>query len=162
MTTKQTQRWLMGGALALTLAGLGILVCVLSVSIHVPVPHLPDSGGGLAANASLSDGLQGGCLTPQQLQAFAAINLRRPLKDPPPVVVAPIPMQARLLGTIFEPGNPGQSQALFRLADGSQRLFKAGQRFDEPGGVIVIKQVGDQTASVEYRDEQRDLKVEAP
>lgn len=148
--------------MAFALAGLALLGWALLVSISVPVSAMDDGGDQPAGNASASDRSPGSGLTKEQLQVFAAINLRRPLQDPPPVVVAPPPMQARLLGTIYEPANPDQSRALFQLGDGSQRFFKAGQQFNEPGGVVIVKHVGDQAASVEYRDEQRELKVGSP
>lgn len=152
----------MTGSSALTLAGVAVVGWALLTSIHVSIPDIADANRQSDAAVAVDDGSQGSGLTLEQIQAYATINLRRPLKDPPPVVVAPIPIQARLLGTIFEPSNPDQSQALFQLSDGSQRFFKAGQQFTEPGGVIVVKRVGDQSASVEYRDEQRDLTVGAP
>jgi len=148
--------------MAFALAGLALLGWALLVSINVPLSDTDGGGDQSVGSASASDRSQGSGLTPEQLQVFVAIDLRRPLKDPPPVVVAPPPMQARLLGTIYEPANPSQSQALFQLGDGSQRFFRAGQQFNEPGGVVVIKHVGDQVASVEYRDEQRELKVGSP
>lgn len=162
MTHKQIQHWLMRGACAFALVGLVVLAWVTFVSIDVQVKDTQGSNQLQAEDGSATGNSQGNTPSLQQLQVFASIDLRRPLKDPPPVKIAPPPMQARLLGTIYEPSNPDQSQALFRMADGVQRFYKAGQTFNEPGGAVVIKRVGDQIAWVEYRDEQRELTVSSP
>lgn len=160
MTNKQLQRWQRIGGFAPLLAGLCAVAWVILVPIEVSIPQTTAGGGEQPLGTSASNEMYGQSLTADQLQDFSTIRLRRPLKDPPRVVVAPPPMRARLLGTIYQPGHPEESQALFQLIDGSQRFFKVGQQFDEPGGAVVIKHVGDHTASVEYRDEQRELKVE--
>lgn len=162
MTQKQIQRWLLRSAGVLTLGGLAILGWVLIVSIDVPVKKKEGIGTPVQGDGPGTDGQRGDGPSLEELQALASIDLRRPLKDPPPVKVTPPPMQAKFMGTIFEPVNPDQSQALFRMADGSQRFFKAGQAFQEPGGPVLVKEVGDQMVVIVYRDEQRELTVMNP
>lgn len=162
MTHKQIQHWLMRGAFAFALLGFSMFAWVTFVPINVQVQDAKDTNHLQTGDGSATGNGQGNAPSLQQLQVFASIDLRRPLKDPPPVQVTPPPMQARLLGTVYEPSNPDQSQALFRMADGVQRFFKAGQTFTEPGGAVVVKRVGDQIAWIEYRDEQRELTVSSP
>ncbi|MGB0769092.1 MAG: hypothetical protein ACPGYV_15470 [Phycisphaeraceae bacterium] len=159
MTHKQTQQWLTRGALAMMIAGACAVAWVALVSAEVSVSTEPAGVEGVGGDANDRDGAAGSGPTLQELRLFATKDLRRPLKDPPPVRVAPPPMQASLLGTIYEPARPEQSQALFRLFNGTQQFFKAGQEFSEPGGTVVVLEVGDQVARVEYREEERELRV---
>lgn len=162
MTQKQIRRWLICGGGAWSLAGLGVLGWALLVSIHIPVKQADGAAQAMRVDeVDHRDGQDDG-LNLQSLQSLTRINLRRPLRDPPPVQVAPPPMQAKLMGTIYEPSSPAQSQALFRLGDGTQRFFQAGQRFQEAGGTVFIQHVGDQITTIEYRNERRDLTVTNP
>lgn len=162
MTTKQTKRWLMICTAALALAGPVVFACCLFIPVSLSAPESKEQDGLSTSDDSSTDHMRGRGPTLQQLNVFKTADLRRPLKDPPPVQIKPPPMQAKLLGTIYEPDNPGQSQALFRLADGAERFFKAGQQFSEPGGVVDIKRVDDQSVLIEYQKEQRELKVGSP
>lgn len=160
MTTKQIKQGLVGGSAALLLGAVVVLAWGVLVPVRVDVPapsvaKLPDKplDGG--------NSLAGALPTPDALSALGAIDLRRPLKDPPPVVVTPPPLAAQLRGTIYESANPDQSMAMFKLQDGSERWFRAGQQFDDPVGKVMINRVGDQRVTVTYRGKERELVAEA-
>jgi len=88
----------------------------------------------------------------RDLQRLAQLNLRRRLHDPPPppppsrpTVAPPPPLDFRLTGTICE---PGYSQAMIQLSDGSSELKSVGDTIanakitDIQEGRITVKYFG--------------------
>lgn len=150
----------LGGVAAMLLALL-LLMWGLLLPVRVPVPEQARGSAGRDAATSGLDAAQRG---PEldALQAVAMIDLRRPLRDPPPPVVVATPMQARFVGTIYQPAEPGQSLAIFSFPDSTQRSFKAGQQFDDPAGTVSVKQVGDRTVTIELSGEERELTATTP
>lgn len=75
-----------------------------------------------------------------RLAAACAIDLRRPLYDPPPPKPVPPPppppeppLAVKLSGTVIEPG--GYSRAMLRSPDGKLQMAKVG---DDCGGAKVV------------------------
>ena len=162
MTTKHMKRWLNLGGGLLVLASVLVLAC----GILMPLRSPPEDRREAEESGLKPDGSD---LTPEQrgpsldaLQAITSLELRRPLRDPPPPEVVRTPLQARLAGTMYEPNAPDRSTALFQLADGSQRLMKVGEEFADPAGDVTIKQVGDQRVVIDVGGEERELMAGSP
>lgn len=161
MTTKQIKRWMnLGGAAALCAAA-AVLAWGFLLPLHVPA-SASSAARPVAQNAGSSN------LSPAQrgpsldvLQSAAAIDLRQPLRDPPPPIITPPPMQARFVGTIYQANDIDNSLAIFRFPDNSERLFKAGQQFNDPAGQVTIKRVGDQAVVIELQGKEQELGVAA-
>jgi hypothetical protein len=160
MTSKQIKRVLgLGAAGALSLA-----LWVLAWGVLWParvVEPAAEGAGTTRANASAGDVSQSGP-TLDELRALGALDLRRPLRDPPPIVVTPPPLSAVLLGTVQDSADPSQSMAYFRLADNTERWFKPGQQFQDPAGTVTVDAVGNQKATVTYRDTRHDITANTP
>ena len=162
MTTKQIKRWMNLGGVVVGLAGLAVLAWGFAAPPHVPVPELVQAGSssGTLEAKQQTDAQRGP--TRQALQTIAVIDLRKPLRDPPPKAVARVALQAQLVGTLYEPSDPDASTALIRLADGNQRLLKRGEKFSDPAGLVMIKSVGDQLVVIDLAGEERELKAATP
>ncbi|MFN3166627.1 MAG: hypothetical protein ACE37H_06140 [Phycisphaeraceae bacterium] len=161
MTTKQTQRVLKWGAVSV----LGLALWVLGWGVLSPARVAEPTakpGGTTRTNAADPADASTRGPTLQQLHGLGALDLRRPLRDPPPVVVTPPPLSARLLGTVQDAADPGQSMAYFRLSDGTERWVKPGQRFEDPAGTVTVDAVGNQQATVTYRETQHELTASTP
>lgn len=161
MTTKQTQRVLGIAAGVAVLAALGVLAWGVFVPARVVVPD-GDRRGALRSSPSDAADASGQAPSLAQLQQLGSIDLRRPLRDPPPIVVTPPPLTARLTGTVYDPTHPDQSMAIFKLADNTERWFKPGQQFPDPAGEVTLDAIADQKATVTYRGQKRELSVNTP
>lgn len=161
MTTKQNQRVLMVAAITMILAALCVLAWGVWVPSNVEVPSATHTDIS-QANPSGQDGGANQDPSLAELQQLGSIDLRRPLRDPAPVVVAAIPLQARLIGTVEDSGNPAESMAIFKLSNGTERWFKPGQQFDDPAGQVTVDTVGRQKVAVTYQGQQRELSVNTP
>jgi len=92
-----------------------------------------------------------------QLQSLASLPLRRPLRDPDkPQAAQKMPLRARLVGTVNE---PGRSLAIFKLASGEHRFVPVDAQFDDPAGKVTVKQIDEQKVTVEYAGETQQLTV---
>lgn len=161
MTLKQTKRVLSGGALL----AFALALCVLGWGVLSPARVVEPSAKPVdAARATAGRADDGSARVPtlDELRALGALDLRRPLRDPAPVVVAPPPLTAKLLGTVQDSADPGASMAYFRLFDGTERWVKPGQQFQDPAGTVTVDAVGNQKATVTYRDTQHELTVNTP
>lgn len=155
MTTKQIKNGLVTGAAAALVAALAVAGWALLVPVSVSVSG-NNGDGAVVARANAPGGrLQ--LPTPQQLAQLATLDLRRPLKDKPVMIKAPPPLAAKLVGTIYEPANPGQSAAIFMLNGGAQGMFKAGDAFNDPTGEVKVLEIGDKRVTIHYRGQQREL-----
>lgn len=161
MTSKQIKQALMISTALLLVGTLALVVWAVSVSVDVSEPKT-DSAELQQAKSSTDDHRRQGVPSLEALQVLGAIDLRRPLRDPPAVVITPAPLTAQLLGTMYEQANPDQSMAMFKMADQSVRWFKAGQTFQDPVGEVTVSVVSDQTVKVVYREQERELVVNRP
>jgi hypothetical protein len=129
---------------ALTAAGVGaaVFAAVMPLSAH------PFLGGSIKSPRAMTDRSR---YTPLSFQNVAALNLRRPLDNPPilpsisskatPLASAPAaPAPCKLVGTIDE---PGRSLALFEDAAGHRLLKSVGQNVD--GAVVLTVAAGQAT-----------------
>jgi hypothetical protein len=110
-------------------------------------------------------------LTPEQIDAVAALDLRRPLFDPPPAppaiegptVAAAEPEPATLAGTVIEPGH---SYAIFVTPAGTNEVRTVGE---STSGREVLRiednqvtlRAGDRTTVVRVRKHPEDAAEEA-
>ena len=161
MTTKQIKRWMNLGGGLLALGSLVVLAWGIVMPLRTPAENRPETeaSGLKALGPELTPAQRGPTL--DALQTIASLELRRLLRDPPPTAIVTTPLQARFEGTFYEPSNPGASTALFKLADGSQRLLKAGEQFSDPAGTVTVKRVGDQSVVIDLAGEERELKATA-
>lgn len=161
MTTRQIKSRL----LLATAAMLVVALCAAGWALWVPVEvnARKPSPTALARASQGGPGEQRDTLpTLEQLRAMARKDLRRPLKDPPPPEPPPpVPLQAKLLGVIFEPEDPGQSMAMFKLSDGTERWLKAGQVFEDPVGRVEVTRVRDRSVTVTYKGQATELSVDS-
>ncbi len=162
MTTKQIKRWMNLGGGLLALGSLVVLAWGIVVPLRSPVDDRSETeASGLEVlGPELTPAQRGPAL--DALQSIALLELRRPLRDPPPLMIVTTPLQARFEGTFYEPSNPDASTALFKLADGSQRLLKAGEQFSDPAGTVTVNRVGDQSVLIDLAGEERELKATTP
>lgn len=159
MTTRQIKQRLVLATAALLLASAGALAWALLVPVEVTGSVGSLSDGRVAS----SDDSEPGADKPpplDKLRVLGRIDLRRPLKDPPPPPPPPpVPLRAKLLGTIYEPKQPDNSMAMFKLADGSEQWVTAGQSFSDPVGQVKVVKIGDQTVTLFYKDQESELTV---
>jgi hypothetical protein len=89
-----------------------------------------------------------------------ALDLQRPLFDPPPPPVPtpppPPPLTAKLQGTIIE---PGYSRAIFTTPSGQTQLLAVGQTVEGGAQVLAIER---DLVRVRYLDREMELRVESP
>lgn len=161
MTTKQIKRGMTAGAVGVLLLAVGVVAWAALTPVAVPVSARPaaDTGGDTPHQAQRPTDNPP---TLAELSALSAIDLRRPLHDKPVIPPPPTPLRARLKGTMYELTSPEKSMAIFILADGSEKWFRAGQTFDDPAGEVTVQSVGDQKAKVRYRGEERELVAGSP
>lgn len=162
MTTKQIKLCLLAGAVLTTALALG----VLAWAVFVPL-SMPDGQRLMATRASNSGAAAPPVAGPpapsrQALRAIADTPLRQPLKPPVVVAQAKPELAAVLRGTAYEPRRPGQSLAVFRLADGTEQWFSIGESFNDPIGRVTVKQIEDQKVTIEYGGAEHELKKTDP
>lgn len=161
MTIKQLKRSINLSAAALACVALAVLAWGVLAPVRVVVPATPGaSASSPRASSALSDEQRGPTL--DQLRTIAAVNLRQPLRDPPPQIIEKPTMQAKFVGTINDQAHPDQSLAIFRLPDNSEHLLKAGQQISDPAGLIVLKRVGDQVVWIELDGQPQELQANSP
>lgn len=161
MTTKQTKRLMVAGSAVACAAAVAVLLWGLLVPIGSATDSTSASGSTGDPQPTTENAANKGP-TMAELRELASINLRRPLRDqevaPPP----PVPLSAKLIGTMYESSNPSQSMAVFKLSDGSEKWFKAGQTFDDPAGEVTVREVNNQKATVSYRGAEQELVAGKP
>ncbi len=99
-------------------------------------------------------------LAPEAYAVIYQTDLRRPLFDPPPAIVAatqkaPVQMPIHLVGTILD-NEKGFSYAIFRRANGDVKMIGVGEWLD---GVEVIS-VSESSATVRAAGEVKTMIVE--
>ena len=94
-----------------------------------------------------------------ELRQVMQVDLRRSLRDPPPLpppalpVARPFPpLDIKLAGTIVEPGH---SQAMIQLSDGSVQFKSIG----DSAGDAVIQQIEEGSVTVEFHGQIVNLTV---
>lgn len=103
----------------------------------------------------------------RRLRGLASLDLRRPLFAPekPPADTSPDNANQRpalsieLLGTIDEPGH---AYAIVSYPGSPGELRGVGERFDTPAGPVTIVEITARRAILQYRGEQRELKMPEP
>ena len=164
--------WLAAGVLA---AASPVVVVVALVDAPDANPRLPAGAiNGTLPSATGSDSppREPGVEFPSEdhalppLDHYAVIwqrELRAPLFDPPPQVVAAAPkprLTVRLLGTVVEPGGPpgesGASYAMLATASGGVLLRKVGDTVDQ----VEIVGIGDGEVAILFAGERQTLTVE--
>jgi hypothetical protein len=165
MTVQQRKRAIGLVAGLVGLAGLAILAAAVAVPLETgapePAPQAPavgpppdDRGADQTPGASRP--------TLGELARVSAMDLRRPLHDPPataaaaPKAASAVPMTVRLVGTIVEPGH---SMAVFRKADGSFELCAQGESVTDAGGAVTVTGVAPEKVTVEYAGQAQELAV---
>lgn len=161
MTSKQIKQAMQTGTAVAVLLALGVVVWGVASPAHVPEVGPADVRTARNPN-NPSDDQADSSPTLQQLRALGLLELRRPLRDPPPIVVTAPPLSAKLVGTIYDANQPKFSMAIFILAGNKQATFFAGQTFNDPAGQVTVESVGDQTATVTYRGKTRELTAKSP
>lgn len=127
------------------------------------VSAVPTSGGPSARNPS-QDGTDDALVSLSELQQVCAIELRRPLYDPPtpeqPAASpeAPTattrPLPVRLVGTVIEAGH---SMAMLQKSDGSIVLGAVDQSIEDAGSQITVISVQHDRVTVQYAGTEHEL-----
>jgi hypothetical protein len=169
MTVRGTRR-LIGLAAALAgAAAVAILAAGLGLPVEVAVPE-PAPGAGVAAAGAPDGGKADAARAARgrpplaEFERLAALDLRRPLYDPPaePRVAAAhpaTPLTVRLIGTVNEPGH---SMAMLRKADGSVAVCALGEGVDAAGGRVTVTGIGHRKATVRYGGRSHELVAPPP
>jgi hypothetical protein len=172
MNVRQRKRaiWLTAGALAL--AGAGAVAASVALPLKHPPPRPLDlqAAGAPARQAEAPHSAAGddvaSTIDLRELRRLCAMDLRRPLFDPPPPAAAEsepqpeprIPMSVRLVGTIIE---PGRSIAMLQKHDGSITLCAEGRTVDDRGGPVKVIAVKENEVTVEYAGRSHTLQMPA-
>lgn len=154
MNVRRTRILLWSTAAAFGAASLGIVVVGLQLPYAQPAPPANSQAGGAAAS-SPDDRPR---LEPADFRDHWALDLHRPLYDPPPrepAAPAPPRLRLELLGTIVEPGD---ARALVRTSDGQVSFKREGDTAD--GARIEVIQ--ETRIEVTYNDETIALSLDEP
>ena len=170
MSIRQRNRLIYALAAASAGVGVGVLALVLLVPAELsspasPVTSLPQPG--VENREQIDPAPQ--AISPELLQAASAMDLRKPLFDPPPPLTpaqagaasAPTPTMAsvRLVGTINEPGH---SMAMFQKADGTIQVCATGDSIDDAGGKLTVTRIEGLKVTVQWGGQQRQLILDQP
>jgi hypothetical protein len=147
--------WITGGA------GLLAAAAVAWIGMTLPLAVTEAGARPRARQAAVTTRPAAGAayerLDPAAINRLAAMDLRRPLYDPPPAQAAPqpapVPLAVRLLGTAVE---PGRSRALVVGPDGKVQLVSAG----ESVAGAEVRQIEAESITVRYRDEDVVVQLE--
>lgn len=157
MTTKQIKLRLLFAA-SVMLAG---ALCALAWGLFAKVDVTPAAeSAAVFSDHKVVDSRDDGSTLPsrEQIRAMSQVDLRRALVDPPPP--PPVPLKAKLLGVIYEPDRPDLSMAMFKLANGSDQMFKVGQQFQDPVGTVEVRAIVDKkTVKIKYKGQEAELTV---
>jgi hypothetical protein len=159
---RRTMMWL--GAALVMLAGVSVAAWGLAAPVRVQTR--PEDAAAPGSKAALSSAEASRQATGRDsarllaaLQQLCAMNLRRPLYDPPPTPPPPRPepsMTVRLVGTINEPGH---SLAMFQKPNGAIELCGLGESIDDEGLAVTVTRIEGGKVTVRYADELHELVV---
>jgi hypothetical protein len=165
MTVRQRKRVIGLVAGLVGLAGLAVLVGAVAAPLETAAPGpapQPPAGGPPTDQRGADQTPDASRPTLGELARVSAMDLRRPLWDPPataaaaPNAASAVPMTVRLVGTIVEPGH---SMAVFRKADGSFELCAQGESVTDAGGAVTVTAVAPEKVTVEYAGQAQELAV---
>lgn len=97
-----------------------------------------------------------------RVKQIAAINLQRPLFDPPPPPKPqtkprpPAKLIARLTGIVYEDDH---SLALFMTKDNQSKLYAVGESFNDQSGQVKILQITPITVEISYAGKTQTLQL---
>ena len=153
LTIRKLRRTLWLLAAAAVVSAFSVLMFGLTRPYSLPGPDRPVSVPELAEASHESD-----APALEHLSEVWALNLQRPLYDPPKPVIKkkefkPPPLAVRLLGTVIEPGN---SQAILMARDGQIHFMRAGDELDH----VKIEAVEPTQVRILYYDQPQTLSVE--
>lgn len=133
----------------------------------VPRPPAPNAGGDNGSETDPPRATDRTGRTLSELQRVCAIDLRRPLFDPPapvntdtgPAEPTRVPMTAVLSATVIE---NGKSMAIFKTRDGKFEVCPIGGGFEEPGGKLVVTGIEGRSVQITWNDKPHTLEVPRP
>jgi hypothetical protein len=141
------------GAVASLVAGLAV-----PVGVDPPKQAAAKNDPGVAAQAAVASSQKAAEKSRRllaQLQPLCAVELRRPLTDPPGSTQGGSggsgqpqrPMTVRLVGLASEPGH---SMAVFAKGNGAIEICPQGQSIDDAGGPVTVTKIELDKVTVQY------------